>query len=125
MKFCSKCDNYLYNKIDNDNENHLAYYCRACGYTDTTYSNEGVCVLKTQLRKGEQKFSHIVNRYTKLDPANPRIYNMKCPSSQCRTNVENKNECPEIIYVRYDDNNMKYLYICDTCNHVWKTDDNK
>jgi hypothetical protein len=28
-----------------------------------------------------------------------------------------------VIYIRYDDDNMKYLYMCVTCDTVWKTDD--
>ena len=28
----------------------------------------------------------------------------------------------EIIYLRYDDINMKYIYLCVHCNTVWKTD---
>ena len=31
----------------------------------------------------------------------------------------------DIIYLRYDDENMKYLYICSSCNFTWKTDDKK
>ena len=31
----------------------------------------------------------------------------------------------EIIYIRYDDVNIKYVYLCSTCDTVWKMDDNK
>jgi DNA-directed RNA polymerase subunit M/transcription elongation factor TFIIS len=27
--------------------------------------------------------------------------------------------------MRYDDENMKYLYLCVTCDMTWKTDDSK
>ena len=27
----------------------------------------------------------------------------------------------EIIYIRYDDTNMKYIYLCSDCDTVWKT----
>ena len=27
----------------------------------------------------------------------------------------------EIIYVRYNDIDMKYVYMCSTCNTSWKT----
>jgi len=49
---------------------------------------------------------------------------MKCPNAACKTNVD-KIARPEIIYMRYDDDNMKYLYLCVTCDTVWKTDDSK
>jgi hypothetical protein len=31
----------------------------------------------------------------------------------------------EIIYERYDDINIKYIYLCSTCETVWKTDEDK
>jgi hypothetical protein len=110
--------------INEKDGNTLTYYCRRCGHVDETLASENICVLKTQLKRGEQKFNHIINPYTKLDPTLPRIYNMKCPNAGCKTNVD-KVEKPEIIYMRYDDDNMKYLYLCVTCDTCWKTDDTK
>ena len=125
MKFCANCDNMLYIRMcDSENSNAIKYYCRNCGYEDDTVQKDGVCVLKTQLRKSGQKFNHIINRYTKLDPTLPRIYTIRCPSEACTTNVE-RVEHPEIIYMRYDDENMKYLYLCVECDTTWKTDDSK
>lgn len=127
MKFCSICDNMYYIGIDAKDSNKLTYYCRNCGNIDETATTENISVLKTQIRKGEQKFSHIINEYTKLDPTLPRIYNIACPNPACKTNhvvEENaKKEPSEVIYIRYDDDNMKYLYMCVTCDTVWKTDD--
>jgi DNA-directed RNA polymerase subunit M/transcription elongation factor TFIIS len=79
---------------------------------------------KTQIKKGEQKFNHIINEYTKLDPTLPRINTVECPNEQCKTNHSNKEgnkEKPEVIYMRYDDDNMKYLYMCVECDYVWKS----
>jgi DNA-directed RNA polymerase subunit M/transcription elongation factor TFIIS len=114
----------LYISIDENDTNKLIYYCRNCGEKDESITDEGVCVLSTQLKKGEQKFNHIINKYTKLDPTLPRIYNLKCPNGACKSNVDDKGH-PEVIYIRYDDNNLKYLYLCSECDNIWKTDDNK
>ena len=124
MKFCTKCDNMYYITIDDKNNDQLIYYCRFCGHKDEQLTEEGVVVLKTQYKKNEQKFNHMVNRFTKFDPTLPRIHNMKCPSSDCKSNGATEKN-PEIIYLRYDDANMKYLYICTECDVTWKTDDNK
>lgn len=135
MKFCSQCDNMYYIGISIEDSNKLNYYCRNCKHTDETIAEEGVCVLNTQLRMGEQKFNHIINQYTKLDPTLPRIYNIKCPNMECRTNhssridgEETKSPDPstspnEVIYIRYDDANLKYLYICVECDTTWKTNE--
>ena len=76
-----------------------------------------------QLKKSEQEFSHIINKYTKLDPTLPRINTILCPNPNCGTNTDDIPK--EIIYIRYDDTNMKYVYLCSTCDTVWKTEDNK
>jgi len=122
MKFCIQCSNMYYVSILEGGDK-LVYYCRHCGHIDEFANEEGTCVLKTQLKKGAQTFNHIINKYTKLDPTLPRIYNIKCPNETCKTNHEDNKTPAEVIYMRYDDENMKYLYICAECDTVWKTDD--
>lgn len=117
MHFCSVCQNMYYIRINATDTNKLIYYCRHCGNEDSTISNENVCVSKTQLKKSEQSFHHVINQYTKLDPTLPRINNILCPNAECETNTKEKPR--EIIYIRYDDKNMKYVYLCSTCNTVW------
>ncbi len=119
MKFCTKCDNMYYVSIDTNNADQLTYYCRFCGYRDDQMAEEGVCVLKTVFKQNEQQFGHIVNRYTKLDPTLPRLKTLKCPNSECKSNGTNAHN-PEVIYIRYDDINMKFLYICTECDATWK-----
>ena len=88
-------------------------------HKDGTITEEGVCVLNAQLKKGEKKYNHIINQYTRMDPTLPRIRNLKCPNPECKYNKEDKTA--EVIYVRYDDDNLKYLYICNECDTKWKT----
>ena len=118
MKFCTKCDNMYYVSINTNNADQLTYYCRFCGHKDDQMAEEGVCVLKTVFKKNEQQFGHIVNRFTKLDPTLPRIKTLKCPNGECTS--AKKTEFPEVIYIRYDDENMKFLYICTECDTTWK-----
>lgn len=122
MKFCVNCNNMYYIGINQTNQNNLVHYCRFCSHVDDTIGKEGVCVLNNQYKKGEQKFNHIINEYTKLDPTLPRVYNIRCPNETCKTH-ETPDTPAEVIYLRYDDDNMKYLYICNECDNVWKTDD--
>ena len=123
MHFCTSCQNMYYIRIDSEDPNKLVYYCRNCGNENVSLNVDSVTVSKIQLKKGEQKFSHIINKYTKLDPTLPRINKILCPNSDCETNVHQKER--EIIYIRYDDVNMKYIYLCSSCDTVWKTDEQK
>jgi DNA-directed RNA polymerase subunit M/transcription elongation factor TFIIS len=110
-----------YIRINSDNANQLVYYCRNCGNEDKLLAVNNVCVSKTQIKKSEQSFNHIINKYTKLDPTLPRVNNILCPNKDCSTNTKDTER--EIIYIRYDDVNMKYVYLCCECNTVWKTND--
>ena len=29
---------------------------------------------------------------------------------------------PEVIFIRYNEVDMKYVYLCSKCDTVWKTD---
>lgn len=118
MHFCSQCSNMYYIRINEDDPNKLVYYCRKCGNKDSLLASENICVSKTQIKKSEQSFNHIINKYTKYDPTLPRINNILCPNSDCSTNKDDKER--EIIYIRYDDVNMKYVYLCSHCDTVWQ-----
>ena len=121
MHFCSQCQNMYYISIDPNDSNKLVYYCRNCGNKDSDLSIENVTVSKVQLKKSQQEFSHIINKYTKLDPTLPRVTKILCPNADCDTN---KDDTPrEIIYIRYDNQHMKYVYLCSTCETVWKAED--
>ena len=118
MHFCNICSNMYYIRINADDPNKLVHYCRKCGNEDTLLAVENVCISKVQVKKSEQSFNHIINKYTKLDPTLPRANNILCPNSECPTNNDGKER--EIIYIRYDDVNMKYVYLCSECETVWK-----
>ena len=119
MHFCKVCSNMYYIRINGDDSNTLIYYCRNCGDEDNLLAIENICVSKTQIKKTEQTFHHIINKYTKLDPTLPRITTILCPNAECITNTEQKNR--EIIFIRYDDTNMKYVYLCSDCDTIWQT----
>ena len=124
MHFCTDCNNMYYIRINPEDTNKHVYYCRNCGKEDDNLAVDNVCVLKTQIKQGEQSFGHIINKYTKLDPTLPRVNNVLCPNTECATNKDGKDKVDrEIIYIRYDDTNMKYVYICAECDRVWKTND--
>ena len=121
MHFCSTCKNMYYIRIDSEDTNKLLYYCRHCGNEDSILTVENVSVAKTQIKKSEQSFSHIINKYTKLDPTLPRISTVLCPNVDCDTNKEGVPR--EIIYIRYDDSTMKFVYLCSHCDTVWQTNE--
>ena len=103
---------------------------------------ENNCVSNTQIKRTEQNYNHIINEYTKYDPTLPRISTINCPNAACESNMVASEEeqgasaaeegtgtisskKAEIIYIRYDDVNMKYIYLCTHCDTKWKTNESK
>ena len=122
-------------------ENELQYYCRNCGHIDDTIASENICVSKVNVKHTTtpQTFSQVVNKYTKLDPTLPRINTIRCPNDECPSNRKSsgagggaggggadagdkKEKKSEVIYLRYDDTNLKYVYLCAKCDKVWNTE---
>ena len=146
MHFCNKCDNMLYIRLLEEESDSLVYYCRNCGEVINAISKENICVLQTDIVIKEKAYLHEINEYTKLDPTLPRTNNIRCPNQSCPSN-KTKDETAEsaesaetaesaesaetaesaekvkndVIYLRYDDINMKYIYICTLCDKIWKT----
>jgi DNA-directed RNA polymerase subunit M/transcription elongation factor TFIIS len=116
MYFCSKCENMYYIRISTDDPNKLIYYCRHCGNEENTVGLENHTVYKSDSNKLNP--SSFINQFTKLDPTLPRVNNILCPNEDCDTNKKNKER--EIIYIRYDETNIKYLYLCCDCDLVWE-----
>lgn len=120
MHFCSVCGNMYYIRIADSGSNQLTYYCRNCGHTDDTLTVDNVCVVDMAGAKtGGAKLSHVVNKYTKLDPTLPHIKTIRCPNDQCGSHDDEAKR--DVIYIRYDDVAMKYLYICSICDTMWNT----
>ena len=120
MHFCKVCNNMYYVGIDGADGSSLNYYCRNCGDIDNTIGVESVCVSKISYHKSEKTFGNFVNEYTKYDPTIPRVNNIPCPNEECPTNHSSMDEnIREILVIRYDNTNLKYLYLCATCDKVW------
>ena len=120
MKFCEICQNMLYITLKEDEKNTLNYYCRNCGYNKDCETS--VCISSSSdVMRNVNSFRNIINEYTKFDPTLPRVNNILCPNEKCLTNEEDakKREEKEVIYLRYDNKNMKYIYLCCVCDTTW------
>ena len=149
MHFCTDCGNMYYIRLTDTNG--IVYYCRNCGHEDDTITIDNIVVSQTSL-KTRSSHANMVNKYTKLDPTLPRISTIQCPNTECPCNrnhnptqfadratiVGNQEEevagqaqagqadadtVPrEVIYLRYDDIQLKYIYLCAVCNTIWNTE---
>ena len=123
MKFCPACRNMLY-PIDEsvvDGTKTAVFSCNKCDFKQKI-DDANPLVYEHILR--EDKASHLAsNEYLEYDPALEHLTTILCPNAECTTNTHDTHR--EVIYIRYDNVNMKYIYLCSTCDIVWKSDEQK
>ena len=116
--FCPVCKYYLYlNQMQEDEKEVLLRICRNCGYQK---EDEGGLVIEINLKeKTSEGYKILLNEFTKQDPTLPHINTIKCPNQECPSNIDNVEK--DVIYLKYDTINMKFLYICNVCDTKWKS----
>ena len=124
--FCTQCDNLLNTKIvKNETEEQeegeeveqtreLIYFCEKCDYYEKKETTDS-SVFHLNYNLDVIKRNHIVNEYTAFDSTLPKALGIKCPNDTC---PPRKSKKPEIRYIKYDDTNMKYIYICIDCQRA-------
>jgi len=118
MKFCPQCENMLY--LSQLTSTKLVYMCKYCGHTQDAQTDE-LNIFEVSLKSSEDT-QYLINEYTKYDMTLPRIQDMDCPNMECPSRKNTKEK--DIIYIRYNEEDMKYLYLCGVCNHHWKLNKN-
>lgn len=115
IEFCSNCDNLLFLYSD-ETEKKLYYACKTCGEKQDTKVN--TCIYNNTY---EIDLSETINtnQFLKEDVTLPTIKknsNIKCPNVECKSQSMDDSE---IVYIKYDADNMKYLYVCKECQTKW------
>lgn len=132
MHFCSNCDNMMHVRISvNDSDEAevvaqgaMAYVCPHCGekkeYGD---GGEQQSLVYSKNYDIASTFidSEIINEYTKYDPTLPTIDIIPCANERCPSNEDPENHLRDIIYIRYNVSDLKYVYMCRKCNTTWKS----
>lgn len=124
MNFCSNCDNMYYIKLSDD-ESELVYYCRNCGNVDNSPTENSLVISSANFKNEDAFISSFINSYTKHDTTLPRTNLLKCPNNDCISNEKkgDKGESEknsEIICIRYNAVELKYIYLCSYCDTAWK-----
>lgn len=117
MQFCKTCENMLFTRLISEDEEALTLYCPRCGTTEPGSSSTGP-VSSTLIRQQLQKPQYVAGPDAAQDPTLPIATDIQCP--KCAESGQPA-EGP-VVYVRYDANTIKYLYICTTCDHRWNVE---
>lgn len=113
MKFCPICENMLYMSVTSDNPPKLRNYCRNCSYETVINNNNAEKVSSTNINQDVESYKQYMTKNIKYDMTLPRVNNIKCNNNTCKSKEQ------EVIYIKYDQVNMKYLYFCCNCESFW------
>ena len=115
VNFCENCDNilYLYKESDGD---ELYYCCKSCSNQvkiqdkmKQVYTNTNDTVDISESINSNPYITHDITIPTIQNNSNIKCQNVDCPGEET-----------SIKFIKYDDINMKYIYICNHCGHKWK-----
>lgn len=114
INFCNNCDNmtYIYSDLES---NTLYNLCKSCGNKEIC-DNKSKCIYKLSKTIIDKSILLNDNPYITHDITLPIIKdnkNIKCNNPDCTSEKIN------ITYIKYDNINMKYLYICNECGFKW------
>jgi len=111
--FCKNCDNFMFTYKDLKT-NKLYNGCKVCGNKDEIEKDKEI-VYKSNI---SLNVDEVLNENMNLKYDNTLPYIANNPNFQC-INKECKAKTSKIKYIKFDSENMKYLYICDTCGQKW------
>ena len=142
MQFCPACDNKLHMEIGQVEAPKeapdafsmpLTLYCKHCPYrksmdqtnkTAAPQANDPANAFDPCMYRSNHSSNHplyyenVVNQYTFDDPTLPVLSDGHCINSQCACNTDDAVD-PEVLYVRYNDQDLKFLYLCRHCRQCW------
>lgn len=117
--FCPTCRYYMY-LDENTEQKTLRRICRNCGHEEE--QKDGGLILEIDLKeKTSEGYKILMNEFTQLDPTLPHVNTIKCPNASCASNAGSAEK--DVIYLKYDAVNLKFLYICNVpdCKTQWKS----
>jgi DNA-directed RNA polymerase subunit M/transcription elongation factor TFIIS len=137
MNFCPKCENLLVleqgsNEITTPSgEKQKTYFlnriCNYCNYSEV--DNKGGLVNETIVQeRASEGYKILLNEFTRQDATLPHVSTLPCPNTTGDPSI-GKAICPthssntprDVIIIKYDAQNMKFLYICNVCGEQWRS----
>lgn len=124
MEFCDVCENMLFLRSEEEDAS-LVKYCKHCSFEkkEQVTTGRAIKVSQTIYSEDDMLYLQCKNTYLRHDPSLPRIRDpsLCCPNPEC---AGPKNE-PQVLYIKYHPVHMKYLYCCDYCGYMWRSNNEK
>jgi aspartate carbamoyltransferase regulatory subunit len=67
--------------------------------------------------KPSDSYKILLNEFTRQDATLPYLKDLKCPNNKCASNIGTAER--KVYLIKYDSENLKFVYICNTCEQTW------
>lgn len=111
------CANMLYVKQHPNDSARLLFYCKNCQFTKE-HDSDAPYIL-SQKTMDTSSYSMFIHPYIQNDPTLPHVNTLPCPSPNCTRPTDAEQD---VVYMKYDYENMDYVYSCSHCGHFWTTE---
>jgi DNA-directed RNA polymerase subunit M/transcription elongation factor TFIIS len=118
IHFCTECHNLTTLAIREEDQ-ALIHHCKACERSEIFESSDR-CIYTMTFQGRDMKHTLNQNKYLTHDITLPKIKgnpNLHCLNPDCAS--QGANETSSITYIKYDEDQMTYLYVCDACGQSW------
>lgn len=129
--FCRQCDNMLYMSFRDTGDQHstndkpeLLYHCKHCKLeltADAMRADQRLlsAAVHTENYEDDQaSYKQFINPYIREDPTLPHVTDIECANPACTRPPE---AMRDVIIIKYDSTNLKFLYHCAHCASFWKS----
>lgn len=121
MEFCKNCNNMLDVKVNNEEDiPKLTYVCKHCDNVEISTSNVATQVYEIDVMNDNTSYMQYMMPHLKHDATLPRTDKIACTNPKCPT-TKDESLKQEVIYIKYDKVNLKYLYHCIHCQTFWRS----
>ena len=118
MDFCNYCNNMLYIKDNEEDKFDVKYYCKNCNFEKPlSVESKTTLIIQNKYSENSLNIENLINDNIIHDPTIPHIDNIQCPNSNC-TKPESQGN--DIMYIKTDNTNLKFVYYCTFCKHFWE-----
>lgn len=108
--------------IDVRDNGKMEWRCHFCNEADAVANdktnNQSLMVSSMNYNNEEAKYRHLMTANIHNDPTIPRVSNITCINPKCTKPPEEKQV---VAYIKYDYDNLRYIYSCSFCKHFWVT----
>lgn len=123
MEFCDICKNMMYIVQDGPEATPttttvtgLVYRCRNCQYVKACDKKTKI-ISMMNFADDELIYRQFLNNNLKYDPTLPHVDNIPCKNAEC---TKKPHEPNDVIFIKYDNKNMRFLYTCCYCQAHWR-----